>query len=106
VLPKYVLLSICAFIRVYFWVFGKTFTTFTLQVYTHFLKKLIMINEFFQRKVGTYLFSQACCFLARQFFILIIFFFFLACSFFLFFFFFKLLSFIHLFLPFFFSFSL
>jgi len=73
--PKYVLLSICAFIRVYFWVFGKTFIAFILQVYTHLFQKLVMINEFFQRKVGSYLFSQACCFLARQLFIFIIFFF-------------------------------
>jgi len=33
-------------------------------VYT-FFSKLVMINEiFFQRKVGSYLLSQACCFLA------------------------------------------
>ena len=31
--------------------------------------------NFFQRKVGSYLISQACCFLARQLFILIILFF-------------------------------
>ena len=34
-------------------------------VYT-FFQKLVMISKIFQRKVGNYLFSQACCFLARQ----------------------------------------
>jgi len=45
-------------------------------VYTHFIQKLVMISEFFQRKVGSYLFSQACCFLAKQLFIFIYFLFF------------------------------
>jgi len=31
-------------------------------VYTFFFQKLVMISEFFQRKVGSYLLSQACCF--------------------------------------------
>jgi len=35
-----------------------------------------MISELFQRKVGSYLFSQACCFLARQLFTFIYFLFF------------------------------
>ena len=35
-----------------FWAFGKIFTTFTLQVYTHFFKKLVMISEsFFKEKL-------------------------------------------------------
>ena len=63
--------KICSFINLciypnLFWVFGKISTAFILQVYTHFFQKLVMISEFFQRKVGSYLFSQACCFLARQ----------------------------------------
>jgi len=41
-----------------------------LGVYT-FFQKLVMINEFFQRKAGSYLLSQACCCLARQLFIII-----------------------------------
>ena len=70
-------LSICAFIRVYFWVFGKILTTFTLQVYTHFFSKTGYDQwNFIQRKVGSYLFSQACCFLARKLFIFIYFLFF------------------------------
>ena len=32
----------------------------------HIFQKLVMINEFFQRKVGNRLFSKACRFLARQ----------------------------------------
>ena len=36
-------------------------------VCTHFFQKLVMISEFFlQIKVGFYLFSRACYFLARQ----------------------------------------
>ena len=31
-------------------------------VYTFFLKKLVMISKFFQRKVGSHLFSKACWF--------------------------------------------
>ena len=57
----------------------------------HIFQKSIMINEFFQRKVGSHLFSKACRFLARQlifsfstFFFLLAFFFFLICSLFLF----------------------
>ena len=82
-------------------------------VYT-FFQKLVMISKFFfQRKVGSHLFSQACCFLARQLFIIIFFFFssffFFSCLLFFFFSFllsfFKLLSFIH-FLSLFFFFSL
>ena len=43
-----------------------------------FFPKLVKISKIFQRKVGNYLFSQACCFLARQpllffFFLLILF---------------------------------
>ena len=34
-----------------------------------FFQKQVMINKFFQRKVGSYLLSQACCFLARQLFV-------------------------------------
>ena len=73
--------KICSFINLcihpsLFWVFEKTFTAFTLQAYTHFFQKLVMISEFFQRKVGSYLFSQACCFLARQLFIFYYFLFF------------------------------
>jgi len=94
--------KICSFINScihlsLFWAFGKIFTAFTLEAYTHiFFQKLIMINEFFQRKAGSYLFSKACCFLARQLFIII--FFFLSFSFFSF------LSYYHLFIssPFFF----
>ena len=40
----------------------KIFTAFTLQVYTHFFQKLVMISKFFQRKVGSRLFSKACWF--------------------------------------------
>jgi len=31
-------------------------------VYTHFFQKLVTISEFFQRKVGSHLFSKACWF--------------------------------------------
>jgi len=57
--PKYVPLSIHAFIRVYFgW--QKIFTAFTLQVYTHFFPKTGYDHWIFQRKAGSYLFSKAC----------------------------------------------
>jgi len=61
--------KICSFINLcihpsLFWVFGKTFhSIYPSNVYT-FFQKLVMISELFQRKVGSYLFSQACCFLA------------------------------------------
>ena len=83
--------KICSFINSCihpspFWAFGKIFTAFTLEAYTHiFFQKLIMINEFFQRKAGSYLFSKACCFLARQLFIIIIFIIIFLSIFFLFF---------------------
>ena len=60
--------KICSFINLcihpsLFWVFGKTFTAFTLQAYIHIFQKLAMISKKnFQIKVGNYLFSQACCF--------------------------------------------
>ena len=60
-----------------FSVFGKIFTAFTLQVYTHFFQKLVMISEFFQRKVGSHLFSKACWFFSLTtyfFFFLLLFF--------------------------------
>ena len=47
---------------------------YPLNVYTFCFQKLVMISKFFQRKVGSYLFSQACCFLARQLFFILIFF--------------------------------
>jgi len=100
--------KICSFINSCihlspFWVFGKIFTAFTFQVNAHFFqKKLVLISEFFfQRKVGSYLFSKTCWFfLTRQ--LIIVFFFFLPFSFF------PLLSYYHLFISFspFFSFSL
>ena len=43
-----------------FWAFRKIFTAFTLQVYTHFFQKLVMIIEYLQRKAGSYNFSKAC----------------------------------------------
>jgi len=55
---------------------GKFSQVHSSSVYTFFFQKLIMISEFFQRKVGNYLFSQACFFLARQLFIFIYFIFF------------------------------
>ena len=64
--------KIRSFINLYiypslFWVFGKTFTAFyPSNVYTYFFQKLVMISEFFQRKVGSYLFSQACRFFFSQ----------------------------------------
>jgi len=46
-------------------------------VYTHFFSKTSYDQQIFLHiKVGNYLFSQACCFLARQLFIFIIFVFF------------------------------
>ena len=65
--PKYVLLSICAFIRVHFGRPGKFHSIHPSGVHT-FFSKSVMINEwnFFQRKVGNRLFSKACWFLARQ----------------------------------------
>ena len=49
-----------------FWVFGKIFTAFTLQVYTHFFKnRLWSVKNFFQRKVGSYLYSKACWFFSQ-----------------------------------------
>ena len=59
--PKYVLLSICAFIRVHFGRPGKFHSIHPSGVYT-FFQKLVMISEFFQRKVGSHLFSKACWF--------------------------------------------
>ena len=65
--PKYVLLSICTFIRVHFGRPGKFHSIHPSGVDTFFsLQKSVMINEFFQRKVGNRLFSKACRFLARQ----------------------------------------
>ena len=72
---KYTLLSICAFISVYLGCSEKFSQHLPFKLHTHFFQKLVMISEFFQRKVGNYLFSQAWCFLARQLFIFIIFFF-------------------------------
>ena len=63
--PKYVLLSICAFIRVHFGRLGKSSQHSPFRC-IHIFQKLVMINEFFQRKVGNRLFSKACRFLARQ----------------------------------------
>ena len=62
VFPKYVLLSICAFIRAYFGCSGKFSQHSSFKCIHIFFQKLVMISEFFQRKVGSYLFSQACCF--------------------------------------------
>ena len=59
--PKYVLLSICAFIRVYFGRPGKFHSIHPSGVHI-FFQKLVMISEFFQRKVGSHLFSKACWF--------------------------------------------
>ena len=93
--PKYVLLSICAFIRVHFGRLGKSSQHSPFRC-IHIFQKLVMINEFFQRKVGNRLFSKACRFLARQliflfspsfFFIIIICLFLFLVCFFLFFFF-------------------
>ena len=63
----------------------KIFTAFTLQVYSHFFQKLIMIIENLQRKAGNYLFSKACrfFFLARQLIIVTFSFFFSSFLFFL-----------------------
>jgi len=51
-------------------VFGKIFTAFTLQVYTHFLNKkpFVLIGEFFQRKAGSYfLFKSVLAFQPKYF---------------------------------------
>ena len=55
--PKYVSLSIHAFIRVYF---GrrKIFTAFTLQAYTYFFQKLVMIIELFKEKLEVISFQK------------------------------------------------
>ena len=44
-----------------FWAFGKIFTAFTLQVYTHFFFKnpLFWSMNLFQRKVGSHLFFKS-----------------------------------------------
>jgi len=74
--PKYVLLSICAFIRVHFGSSGKFSQHSPFKCVYTFFQKLVMISEFilFQRKVGSYLLSQARCFFARQLLFFIIFF--------------------------------
>ena len=59
--PKYVLLSICAFIRVHFGRLGKSSQHSPFRC-IHIFQKLVMINEFFQRKAGNRLFSKACWF--------------------------------------------
>ena len=66
--PKYVLLSICAFIRVHFGRPGKfsQHSPFRCRHVFFFKNRLWSMNEFFQRKVGNRLFSKACRFLARQ----------------------------------------
>jgi len=76
VFPKHVLLSIHAFIRVFFWAFGKIFTAFTLQVYTHFFfQKLVMISEsFFKEKLEVISLQKHVGFSARQFIFLFLFF--------------------------------
>ena len=79
--PKYVLLSICAFIRVHFGRLGKSSQHLPFKCIHIFFQKLVMISK---RKVGSYLFSQAYCFLVRQplFYFLSSFFFLLALFFF------------------------
>ena len=91
---KYTLLSICAFISVYLGCSEKFSQHLPFKLHTHFFQKLVMISEFFQRKVGNYLFSQAWCFLARQ---LFIFFYYFLFSFLLFLFLLALFSFFSLF---------
>ena len=60
--PKYVLLPICAFIRVHFGRLGKSSQHSPFRGIHIFFQKLVMISEFFQRKVGSHLFSKACWF--------------------------------------------
>ena len=72
--------KICSFInlRIHpspFWVFEKLPQHLPFRCIHFFFSKTPMISEFVQRKVGSYLFSQACYFLARQLFIFIISFF-------------------------------
>ena len=50
-------------------------------VYTFFQKPVMISEFFFQRKAGSHLFSQACCFLARQPLLFFIFYFFSSYSF-------------------------
>ena len=98
--PKYVLLSICAFIQSHFGRPGKFHSIHPSGVHTFFFPKTSYDQRiFFQRRVGSHLFSKACWFFQLDnlffffspsfFFIIIIcLFLFLVCSFFFFFFFF------------------
>ena len=73
--PKYVLLSICAFIRVYLGV-RENFSIHPSGVYTFFFQKLVMISEFFfKEKLEVISFQKHVGFLARQLIIIIFFFF-------------------------------
>ena len=99
--PKYVLLSICAFIRVHFWRPGKIHSVHPSGVHTHFSKTSYDQWIFLKEKLEVISFQKHVGFPARQ---LIFFFFFLSffllalffpyllsslltCSFFLFFYF-------------------
>ena len=78
--PKYVLLSICAFIRVHFGRPGK-FSQHSPFRCTHIFQKLAMISEFFKEKLEVISFQKHVGFSARQ-----LIFLFLTCSLFSFFF--------------------
>ena len=72
--------KICSFINLWihpnlFWVFEKLSQHFYPLGVHIFFQKLVMISEFFQRKVGNYLFSQACCFQLDNFLFLLFYFF-------------------------------
>ena len=64
--------KICSFINLCihpspFRASGEIFTAFTLQVYTHFFfKKLVMISEFFKEKLQVISFQKHVGFSARQ----------------------------------------
>jgi len=60
VFPKYVLLSIHAFIRVHFGHSGKFHSTHPSGVYTFFQKLVMISKKNFKRKAGSYPFSKAC----------------------------------------------
>ena len=65
--PKYVLLSICAFIRVHFGRPGKFHSIHPSGVYTFFFQKLAMISEFFfKEKLEVISFQKHVGFSARQ----------------------------------------
>ena len=74
--------KICSFINLCihpspFWAFGKIFTAFTLQLYTNFFQKLVLIGESFSKYRWKSSLFKSMFFLARQLFIFIYFPFFL-----------------------------